>query len=191
MKIVDAEMDGVAHEQRQRLETVEDELEEVKQRLDGLYRAIETTELDVADIAPRIKEHRERQERLEVVAEEAGLTLSERRMHLDDVETITAFAEDMSEFLTTSELTESRAFINSFVREIVVSPGKAVVRYTIPMPDDSRIPGLDSEEVALRSPVLATVKLGGAEGIRTPDFLLAKQALSRLSYSPSTLELAA
>ena len=30
----------------------------------------------------------------------------------------------------------------------------------------------------------------GAEGIRTPDFLLAKQALSRLSYSPSMLRLA-
>jgi hypothetical protein len=26
---------------------------------------------------------------------------------------------------------------------------------------------------------------GGAEGIRTPDLLLAKQALSRLSYSPT------
>jgi hypothetical protein len=28
-------------------------------------------------------------------------------------------------------------------------------------------------------------KYGGAEGIRTPDLLLAKQALSRLSYSPT------
>ena len=28
-------------------------------------------------------------------------------------------------------------------------------------------------------------KNGGAEGIRTPDLLLAKQALSRLSYSPN------
>jgi hypothetical protein len=29
------------------------------------------------------------------------------------------------------------------------------------------------------------VMIGGAEGIRTPDLLLAKQALSRLSYSPN------
>jgi hypothetical protein len=33
--------------------------------------------------------------------------------------------------------------------------------------------------------VLPMVTLGGAEGIRTPDLLLAKQALSRLSYSPN------
>ena len=35
--------------------------------------------------------------------------------------------------------------------------------------------------------VLSIVKFGGAEGIRTPDPLLAKQVLSRLSYGPSGL----
>ena len=33
--------------------------------------------------------------------------------------------------------------------------------------------------------VLGIVPLSGAEGIRTPDLLLAKEALSRLSYSPT------
>ncbi len=33
--------------------------------------------------------------------------------------------------------------------------------------------------------VLSIVKCGGAEGIRTPDPLLAKQVLSRLSYDPT------
>ena len=33
MRAVDAEMDGLAHEQRQRLETIEEELEDVKRRL--------------------------------------------------------------------------------------------------------------------------------------------------------------
>ena len=47
---------------------------------------------------------------------------------------ITAYADDMSD-------TESRAFIVFFVKEIVVSPGNAVVRYSIPMPDESGIPG--------------------------------------------------
>ena len=89
--------------------------------------------------------------------------LSERRVVLDDVKTITAYANDMSAFLRTSELTESRAFIASFVKEIVVSPGNAVVRYSIPMPDDSPIPGKDAEELALHSPVLSTVKYGGPD----------------------------
>ena len=33
--------------------------------------------------------------------------------------------------------------------------------------------------------VLHSAHYGGAEGTRTPDFLLAKEALSRLSYSPT------
>ncbi len=141
VKLVDEEMDGVAKEQRQRLETIDSELVDVKRRLDRLYNLVETTDLDVDDFKPRIRDHRERQERLETTAEEARSILSQRREVLDDVETITAYANDMSAFLRTSELTESRAFIESFVKEIVVSPGNAVVRYSIPMPDDSRIPG--------------------------------------------------
>ena len=56
---------------------------------------------------------------------------------LDDVSTITAYARDMKDFLQESELTERRAFIESFVKEIIVIPGDALIRYTVPMPDDS------------------------------------------------------
>ena len=33
-------------------------------------------------------------------------------------------------------------------KELVVIPGNAVARYTVPMPNDSRIPGRNAEEVA-------------------------------------------
>ncbi len=163
VKLVDEEMDGVAKEQRQRLETIDSELVDVKRRLDRLYNLVETTDLDVDDFKPRIRDHRERQERLEATAEEARSMLSQRREVLDDVETITAYAQDLSVFLNESKLTERRAFIESFVKEIVIMPGNAVVRYTIPMPQDSPIGGMDAEEVALHAPVLSTVKFGGLD----------------------------
>ena len=62
-----------------------------------------------------------------------------------------------------SDLTERRAFIETFVKEIVVMPGDALLRYTIPMPDDSPIPGRNAEEMALNGSVLSTVKNGGPE----------------------------
>ena len=164
VRLVDEEMDGVAREQRKRLETIEAELAEVKRRLDRLYNLVETTDMDIEDFKPRIRDHRERQQRLEAAAEDARSMLSERRVVLDDVETITRHALDIGEFLKTSELTESRAFIESFVKEIVVSPGNAVVSYSIPMPEDSRIPGKDAEEMALHGTVLSTVKLSGPSG---------------------------
>ena len=163
VKLVDEEMDGIAREQRQRLETIESELEDVKRRLGRLYDLAETTDLDIEDFKPRIREHRERQGKLETSAEEARTVLSQRREVLDDVETITAYAQDMSVFLNESELTERRAFIESFVKEIVVQPGNALLRYTIPMPEDSPIGDSDAEELALHAPVLSTVKSGGPD----------------------------
>ena len=163
VKVVDEEMDGVAREQRKRLQTVEDELEDVKRKLGRIWHVIETTDIDMADAAGRIKEHRDRQERLEDAAAEARAILADRRAVLDDVETITAYAKDMRDFLNESELTERRAFIESFVKEIVVMPGDALMRYTVPMPDDSLIPGRAAEKVALNGSVLSTVKNGGPE----------------------------
>ena len=164
VKVVDERMDGVAAEQRKRLETIEDELEDVKRKLGRIWHLVETTDTDMADASDRIKEHRERQRRLEASAEEARAILSQRREVLDDVETITTYAQDMSEFLKDSELTERRAFIETFVKEIVVMPGKAVVRYTVPMPDDSLIPGRSAEKVALNGSVLPTLPDGGPTG---------------------------
>ncbi len=170
VRLVAEELDGIAHEQRQKLETIEAELADVRRRLDRLYHLMETTELDIGDVLPRVRDHKERRERLEQAASEARAALSQRREVLDDVETIAAYAEDMSEYLGASELTESKAFIHSFVKEIAVAPGQATIRYTIPMPEDSPLRGGEAEEVALGAPVLSTVKSGGPDWTksRTP-----------------------
>ena len=165
VRLMDEEMDGVAAEQRERLENIEAELIEVRRRLDRVWHVIENSELDISDATSRIREHRERQEKLEIAAEEARALLSERRAVLDNVDTIAAFAEDMSDFLMTSEITESRVFIKSFVKEIKVKPGKATVYYTLPTPPDSPIGGGDAAEVALHGPVRSSVHVGGPKGM--------------------------
>ena len=134
VNVVDEQMDGVSGEQRKRLETIESELADVRGRLERLYDLVETTtEFNMADFAHRIRDHKERQERLESAAEGARAILSQRRAVLDDVRTITAYAQDMNRFLRKSELTERRAFIETFVKEIELLPDNAVVRYTIPI----------------------------------------------------------
>ena len=42
-------------------------------------------------------------------------------------------------------------------------PGNALMRYTIPMPDDSRIPGRNTKDMALNGSVLSTVKNCGPD----------------------------
>ncbi|MYE83835.1 MAG: recombinase family protein, partial [Gammaproteobacteria bacterium] len=167
VRLVDEEMDGVAREERAKLESIEAELAGVRAKMDRLWHAVETSDLEINDILPRLRLHQESQERLEAAAEDARRSLSERRAVLDNVETITAFAREMSEFLRTSELTESKAFIRSFVKEIVVVPGTATIRYTIPTPQDSPIGGRDAAEVELPEAVRSTVSYGWGPRTRT------------------------
>ena len=161
VKLLDEEMDGVAREQRDRLETIEEELEDVKKRLGRIWQVIETTDIEMADASERIREHRERKEKLEIAAEEARALLSDRRQFLDSADTIATFAAEMGEFLKTSELTETKAFVGSFVKEIVVKPGRAAIVYSIPTPDDSPIGGADAVEIALNGGVMNSVRHGG------------------------------
>ena len=134
VEVVEEEMDGVGREQRKRLQTIEYEIEEVKRKLARVWHVIETTDRDVADAADRIREHRERRERLEDAAADARAIISQRRTVRDDVEAVAARAQDMDEFLKESDLTERRAFMDTFVKEIVVTPTAALMRFPIPNP---------------------------------------------------------
>ena len=178
VKLLDEEMDGAAREQRERLETIEQELEDVKKRLARIWQFVETTDIEMADASDRIKEHRDRQQQLEVAAQEARTMLAERRAVLESADTIAAFAEEMSEFLKTSELTETRAFVKSFVKEVLVKPGKAAVIYSLPMPDDSPIGEGDTAELALSGRVIALGRSGGPEWTRTNDLGLIRTTIS-------------
>ena len=187
VKLVNEELDSVIREQREKAEAIDEELNEIRRRLDRLWQAVETTDLEINDILPRIREHKERQERLEIAADEARAILAVRMQGLGDEETIAAYVKEMSDFLMESELTETRAFIRSFVKEIGVVPGKATIRYTIPMPKDSPIKGRDAQEIALSAPVLSTVTHGGPCGDRTHDTRIKSPVLCRTELTAHVL----
>ena len=71
-----------------------------------------------------------------------------------------AYAAEMSEFLLDSGLAETKAFVRSFVKQIVVRPGKATIHCTTPTPEDSPIGGADIAEVALARSVMKSVRSG-------------------------------
>ena len=148
VKLLYEEMDGVAQEQRQNLETIEVDLEEVKRKLDRIWHLVESTDLDMADASERILQRRHLREQLEAAAEEARAVLAQRRELLDSTDTIAAFAQETSEFLKTSELAETKAFVRSFVKGGLVRPGGATIVYTIPTPEHSPI----GERTLLKSP---------------------------------------
>ena len=163
VKLLDEEMDGVASEQRQMLESIDGELEEVKKQLGRVWNFIARSDsVDVAEASDLIVELRERKEKLEIAAEEARALLKDRRQLLDSADVIATFAEEMSEFLSTSELTETRAFVHLLRQEGTRSgPARPPSSTTIPTPDDSPMGGADSAEVALNGRVMNSVLPGG------------------------------
>ena len=48
-------------EEAKRLETIDEELEDVKRKLGRTWHSMETTDVDMAGAAARIREHRDRQ----------------------------------------------------------------------------------------------------------------------------------
>ena len=177
VRLVNEEMDSSAMEHHQRLKTVVAEIADVERRLDKLYDALETGKVSLDDLAPRIQQLRLRQEQLEMTRWELERSLSDTRVEVADIETVTRYVEDLRSLLSESSFTERRSFIRSFVKEVKVTENEVLLTYTIPMAPG----GITQEELMVPS----IVHYGGAEGIRTPDLLRAREALSQLSYSPT------
>ena len=180
VRLVNEELDSTHGILRDRLDTVDAELNDARLRLSKLYDALETGKLGLDDLAPRIKELRTRQDelhkaRLQLEAEMAA----DGATHVD-AEIVKSYAEDLKSLLEETDITESKAFLRSFIKRIEINNCEAVIHYNLPVPpyrSDMQTAG-----------VLPIDNLGGDRGIRTPDLCDANAALSQLSYIPfSTL----
>ena len=151
--IVNEEMDGLALEYRQRLDDVIDEIGDTDRRLERLYDALETGKIQLADLAPRIQQLRQRKEQLQATKWELEQQLADRRVELADADTVARCVSDLRDLLSETSLVERKAFIRSFVKEVRVTGQEVLLTYTIPM-----VPKGVTEE---RMPVLSIVHNGG------------------------------
>jgi len=151
--IVNEEMDSLVPEYRQRLDSIIDEIADVDRRLERLYDALETGKIQLADLAPRIQQLRQRRERLQAARWEMEQQLSDRRVELADSEIVTRYVADLHDLLNESSLAERKSFVRSFVKEVKVTGNEVLLTYTIPM-----LPrGIIEEKL----PVLSIVHDGG------------------------------
>ena len=157
--LVAEEIDAMAGELSGRLEVIEAELSDVRKRLEKLYEAIETSELTLEVLSPRIMSLRHREEQLEAAREDAETQLEQRRVELPNTEEIVRYVADFRNFLQEGTIPERKARIRNFVEGIEVVGGEATLTYTVPMPSD----GVTSESAS----VLDFVKSGPLKRTRT------------------------
>jgi len=151
--IVNEEMDNLAAEYHQRLDIVLNEIADVNRRLERLYDALETGKIQLADLAPRIQQLRQRREQLQAAKWELEHQLSDRRVELADAETVARCVSELRDLLNESSLAERKAFIRSFVKEVKVTGDEVLLTYTMPM--------LPREMTEEKLPVLSIVHYGG------------------------------
>ena len=145
VKLVAEEIDAMAGELAGRLEVIEAELGDVRRRLERLYEALETSELTLEVLSPRIFSLRHREEQLEAARDDAATQLEQRRVELPTTEEIKGYVADFRDFLKDGTFPERKALIRNFVEGIEVTGDEAVLTYTIPMPND----GMTSESASV------------------------------------------
>ena len=161
VKLVNEEMDSASKSYRDELNAVSDDIINVSHRLERLYDAIEAGTIELSDLAPRIHDLRDQQEKLQARRGEIESFLSDRRVELANPAMVSRYVNDLRNLLSNRSLPERKAFIRSFVREVEVTGDNVLLTYTMPL-----APGETSTE---KVGVLSTVQNGGPLWTRTTD----------------------
>ena len=153
---------------RDQIAAMELKIADVHKRLHKLYAALETGELELADLAPRIKDQRTQlaglEETLRAIKER-----QERETIVTSDDEIHSYVENIQDFMSGTSLAESKTFLHSWVKRIEVDKedGTADIKWIMPT-----VPGAPW---AL-SRVLSMEKICALKGIRTPDLCLERAA---------------
>ena len=153
VNLVNEEMDSTSKTYQDELNALSDEIINVSHRLERLYDAIETGKIKLDDLAPRIHELRDQQENLQARRAQNYNFLSDRRVELASPEIVSLYINDLRNLLNNSSLSERKAFIRSFVKEVKVTGDDVLLTYTMPLTPG----GISEENVG----VLSTVQYGG------------------------------
>jgi site-specific DNA recombinase len=136
VELVNEEMDAASSSYRDELETIAKQLGGVDQRLGNLYNAIETGNIQFDLLKPRLEELKVQHDKLIARKAELEMLISHRRIELSGPELVTKYVEDLRQFIDSTEISERRAFIKSFVKEIRVSEHEIRMTYNFPIPPD-------------------------------------------------------
>ena len=142
------------------MKVIEEELVDIEDRLGKLYEALETGQLTLEALSPRILSLRHRQGQLTTAQDEAEYQLEQRRVELPGTDEVREYVADFRASLAEGAFLERKALIRNFVNGIEVMGDDATLTYTVPMPSD----GVSCEGIS----VLDFVQSGPLDWTRTP-----------------------
>ena len=155
VRIFNTDQAGAEDRNSSELRNLDLRLKQLRLRLDRLYEALETEQLDITELAPRIRELRAQEEGLLDARVKLDVRIDDRAAEGIELEMVASYVTDLRALLNTGSPTEKRETLASFIKEVVRLDDEAIIEYTIPVPGGSDAGVLD---VGVN---------GGAGGIRT------------------------
>jgi chromosome segregation ATPase len=121
-----------------RMDTIDSELNNVRQRLTRLYDALETGKLSLDDLSPRIKEQRSREADLNKMRLQIEAEMLTQGPTYVDAKIIKEHARDLKAIFEETDLARSKAFLRSFIKRVTIDGTQARIQYTLPIPPDEK-----------------------------------------------------
>jgi hypothetical protein len=59
-------------------------------------------------------------------------------VHHVELETVKAYAQDLRNLLEEADFIQSKTFLRSFVKKVIINGDKAKIQYRLPMPPDGK-----------------------------------------------------
>ena len=134
VKLVNEEIRLLAGHRQERLEEIDKQFESVNQKLAKYYAAFEKGTMSADDAAPRIRELRSEQTRLQRARDEALSELEDTEPKELGTERVLDYVRDFKALLSKGTFVEQKAFLRSFIKRIDFEPGQVAINYTIPVP---------------------------------------------------------
>ncbi len=119
--------------QKEQLNSIKAQMEDVQSRLDALYEVIELKQFTLEDLKPRILRHKSTMERLMAGKDDLESQLNQNWIPEIDPGTLRAYIDDFLALLEEGTIAEKRAFIRGFVKQLAVKDGVALLEYTLPL----------------------------------------------------------
>ena len=148
IKMAQEQSGKMALQHQAELETISDRLAGQNRPRRELMAAVETEKTTFAEVAGRVQELNDAKTKLEAQAMEAKKQL-EIQEFVSDETRIRENARNINTYLGAVNKKTVREMIRTLIQEVLVRPGTATLRYTIPMPSSEPGKGAMTEEVAL------------------------------------------
>jgi len=162
IKILNEDIDTSKKENQTKLRIIKKEISDKISRRKKLFDSIETSILDINDIAPRLKELNKKISELENKKYLLELESTQDKIPIFTIKELKNYIEDFNHILIEGSIAKRKAFISSFIKKILIDYPTVTIEYTIPINKDDN----SNKEV------LVFTNSGWGERIRTPNIVL-------------------